>query len=208
MKASKIALAVALAVAVIGTAAPSTAAEVQKKGSEEWPGKFQLGFNPLGTEVMFAGGFGGAYKLGIDFAALVASPGKLSVWVGAGFNYGVFPGLGLGWYGVGDGGVGVSSGAAHDVQFVGFAMLTMEKLVKRIPLVPFVRVGVAGDILVTGGPLGGGAGIRFGGGVHYWLLKSLGLGLETNFLLGGGKNVGPGNFLGQWDMLFGGRYAF
>lgn len=100
MRASKIAFSIALALAVLGIAAPGNAAEVQKNGPQEWPGKFQLGFNPLGTEVMFAGGFGGAYKLGVDFAALVASPEKLSVWVGAGFNYGVFPGMV--WWGSGE----------------------------------------------------------------------------------------------------------
>ena len=63
-------------------------------------------------------------------------------------------------------------------------MLTFEKLIP-IPLVPFARAGVGGDVLFYGNTAGAFV-LRFGGGVHYYLLKWLGLGVETNFTFGPG----------------------
>ena len=99
--------------------------------------------------------------------------------------------------------------------------MTLEKLLK-IPLVPYVQAGLGGDVLVYGGSnLGGAFSIRVGGGIHYYLLKQLAIGAETNFsfgpgiypLAGTGVPCGAGNgtcigFFGNWDFLIGARFHF
>jgi hypothetical protein len=91
-----------------------------------------------------------------------------------------------------------------------FVMLTLEKLIP-IPLVPFVRVGLGGDVLFYNPTLGAFI-FRFGGGLHYYLLKWLGVGFETNFTFGPGfyndfTHNGTG-FYGTWDFGLGARFAF
>jgi hypothetical protein len=52
--------------------------------------------------------------------------------------------------------------------------------------------------------------LRLGGGVHYYLFKWLGLGIETNFTFGPGffGNGGGTLFYGNWDFGLGARFAF
>jgi hypothetical protein len=75
--------------------------------------------------------------------------------------------------------------------------------------VPFARAGLAGDVLLYNATVGAFA-FRVGGGIHYYLLKWLGLGLETNFTFGPGFYGNPlGTLLyGTWDFGLGARFAF
>jgi len=183
-----------------------------------YPGRFQVGFHPLGAQIAFDGHSPGGYKLAADFAGHLHDVGKLGIWLGGGVNYT----LGTYTYAFGN----------HDVQLWAFVMLTFERLL-HIPLVPFARAGLAGDILVysppgvvLGNPVAGGTGgafgVRFGAGVHYYVLPMLGVGGITNFTLGGGSySALPGcssfvngnfqgcsAFYGNWDFMFGARFAF
>jgi hypothetical protein len=145
-----------------------------------------------------------------DFAAILKSMDKLTLWLGGGFAW-AHPSYTCGI---------ASTACANDVMFDVFVRLTFEKLMK-IPLVPYAQAGIGGDILVyDGSNVGGGIPFKVGGGVHYWLLKNLGLGAYTNFAFGPGiypvartGMCGPGNstcvgFYGNWDIGFGGTFAF
>jgi hypothetical protein len=177
--------------------------------SQEWPGRFQVGLHPLGVQARFDGNSVSGYKFTGDVAGLLKSYDKFSLWLGGGFNY-TYGSLSYTF-------------SNHDMQLWAFAMMTLEKLI-HFPLVPFVRAGIGGDILlydVTGGSLTGGAFIiRVGGGAHYYVTKNIGLGVETNFTFGPGVypaavfgGCGFGNnsctsFYGTWDFLIGARFAF
>jgi hypothetical protein len=186
----------------------SQAAEIQKSGPETFPGKFTVGAYPLGWQVAFDDRSTGGYKFLVDFAAMLASPGKLSVWLGGEFYYG-HPSYTC----------GINGGCGHDIGFGVFVRLTLEKLMK-IPLVPYVQAGLAGDILVyDSNNIGGGVPLRVGGGIHYWLLKNLALGAYTNFAFGPGiypvartRPCGAAStctgFLGNWDIGFGAMFGF
>jgi hypothetical protein len=204
----------ARALLVVLLLAPSLAhaAEVQKSGPEVWPGKFQVGFHPLGWQTGFNGNSVSGYKLTADFSGLIASPEKLSVWLGGGMNYtaGVYGCFGGGTVN----GVTFAGDCGHDLQLWVFVMLSLEKIVTKIPLVPFVRMGLGGDVLFYNDTAGAFI-LRVGGGVHYWLFKFLGLGLETNFTFGPGfygNGTGFGHigtaFYGTWDFGLGARFAF
>ena len=200
-----------LAAAWCAVAAPSIAeaVEIQTLGPIKWPGRFQVGFHPLGGQVALASPSIGFYKTALDLSYLIKEyPGGLGVWVGAGFNYAVSSTYGFGPAGQGlpPGVFGVQSYAFHDVQLHAFAMLTFNML--AYSLVPFVRFGGAGDVLLLAGNTGGAGGFRFGGGIHYWLLKYLGLGVEMNFLLGGQGTSAAAGFFGTWDFGLGARFAF
>lgn len=196
----------ALVLVVVSTAS-SARADIQKEGEQVWPGKIQVGFHPLGGQVGWNTSSVSGYKLTGDIAGLIAQPGPTSLWLGGGLNYTAglyycydyFGNAQLAGYGCG-----------HDVQFSVFVMVSLEKLVKKIPLVPFVRAGLTGDILVFSGDLGGAFGFRVGGGAHYWLLKWVGVGVETNFTFGPGFGFnGRSTFLyGTWDFNVGARFAF
>ncbi|MFI5289066.1 MAG: hypothetical protein ACHQ17_05425 [Polyangia bacterium] len=183
--------------------------------SEQFPGKYQVGLSPLGVQARFDGNSVSGYKFTGDVAGLLKSYDKFSLWVGGGFDY---------TYGsLSHSNPTVLPSADHDLQLWAFAMLSMEKLI-HFPLVPFVRAGIGGDILLfngVGGSLAGGAFIvRFGGGLHYYVTKNVGLGVETNFTLGPGiypaavvGNCAAGSnsctsFYGNWDFLIGARFAF
>ena len=142
-----------------------------------------------------------------DFAGLLKDMPKLGLWLGGGFNYT------FGTYGA-----FAALAGSHDIQFWAFAMLTMEKLL-QIPLVPFVRAGITGDVFVysnNANVTGGALGFRFGGGIHYYIIKQVGLGMETNFTVGPGFYPAPiacnagscVGFYGNWDFMFGARFAF
>jgi hypothetical protein len=175
-------------------------AQVQTKGPEIFPGKLQVGVNIIGFQTGFTGQSPSGYKLTSDISGLIAQPGKLSLWLGGGLNYA------FGIYGCYV--VNAVSNCGGDLQLWAFVMLTFEKLIP-IPLVPFARAGVGTDVLFYGNTAGA-VVLRFGGGVHYYLLKWLGLGIETNFTFGPGfygGNLGT-HFYGNCDFGLGARFAF
>ncbi len=179
-------------------AAAPASAQVQTKGPEIFPGKLQVGFHPIGFQTGFNGNSPSGYKVMADVSGLIAQPGKLSLWLGGGINFAA------GFYGCYV--VNAVSNCGDDLQMWAFVMLTFEKLIP-IPLVPFARAGVGGDVLFYGNTAGAFI-FRVGGGVHYYLFKWLGLGLETNFTFGPGF-YNPGTaFYGTWDFGVGARFAF
>jgi hypothetical protein len=189
-------LAVLTIVAALFATAPAHATEVQSKGPEVFPGKLQVGFHPIGFQAGFANRSPGGYKLTADIAGLIASPGKLSLWLGGGINYAA------GFYSC------YLTDCGGDFQMWAFLMMTFEKMI-NIPLVPFARAGVGGDVLFYNA-VAGAFVLRFGGGVHYYLFKWLGLGIETNFTFGPGfyPNGAGTLFYGTWDFGLGARFAF
>ena len=186
-----------LTIAAALFAATPARAEIQTHGPELFPGKLQVGVNIIGFQTGFRNQTPSSYKITSDISGLIAQPGKLSLWLGGGLNYA------FGFYGcnlVGD--------CGGDLQLWAFVMLTFEKLIP-IPLVPFARAGLGGDVLFYNNTAGAFV-FRIGGGVHYYLLKWLGLGIETNFTFGPGF-YGPGTgtlFYGNWDFGLGARFAF
>jgi hypothetical protein len=177
-------------------AATPAHAEIQKSGPQLFPGKLQVGVTVIGFQAGFVNQTPSGYKLTADIAGLIASPGKLSLWLGGGLNYA------FGFYSC------YVTDCGGDLQLWAFVMLTFEKLLK-IPLVPFARAGVGGDVLFYGN-VAGAFVLRVGGGAHYYLLKWLGLGLETNFTFGPGFYGGGAGtlFYGNWDFGLGARFAF
>jgi hypothetical protein len=179
-------------------------AEIQKSGKQVFPGKLMVGFHPLGFQVGFVSGAGGfGYKLAADFAGQLKDWGAngLQLYLGGGLNYGTnFTGNCVGCF--------------HQIEIWAFVRLHLNRL--NIPLVPWVQAGIAGLVGIYGGAFGGGisgtgggAGLRFGGGLHYWIIKNLGLGVESHFNLGGvGYPGGVAGFFGYWDFLLGMRAAF
>jgi hypothetical protein len=109
--------------------------------------------------------------------------------------------------------------------------MTFERLL-HIPLVPSVKVGFSGgiDSYYGGGtcydtngvpfPCGqtsystaGDFWFKFGGGVHYFLTRNIGLGIETNFALGAhiwdaGNGRTDSGFRGYVDFLTGAVFTF
>jgi hypothetical protein len=195
------------ALALVAALALPARAEIQKSGSQVFTGRFLLGIHPVGGQIRFEGLSVAGYKFSADFSGKIKETDKLTLWLGGGLAYA------LGTYGFAFGNHGLSLNA--------FLTLTFEKLVK-IPLVPFVRAGIGGDILLyssTAGNLAGGAfTFRVGTGVHYYIIKALGLGVETHFTFGPGfypSAITPGGgvgtntaFFGNWDFLAGLRAHF
>jgi hypothetical protein len=188
-------IAVLTVAAALFAAAPARA-QVQTKGPEVFPGKIQLGVQPLGFQVGFGNRSPSGYKALFDISGLIASPGKLSLWLGGGANFT------YGFYGC------YVRDCGYDLQLWVFIMLTFEKLIP-IPLVPFVRAGLGADVLFYNA-IAGAAVFRVGGGAYYWLLKWLGLGMETNATFGPGfyPNGAGTLFYGNWDVGLGVRFAF
>ena len=195
----------ALIVTLVGTMLVGTArADIQKDGPQVWPGKINIGVDPLGVGVNFESAYNGlgsvagyaAYKLGLNVAGLIAQPGNLSIWLGGEFNIG-----GRGNLAILEPGI--------------FVRLTFEKFL-HIPLVPEVQAGLSAPIYVPYGFDGsyviGSFGAKFGGGVYYYLTKNIGLGAETHLFLGGAfysaAGVSASGFSGYWDFLSGARFAF
>jgi hypothetical protein len=191
----------ALALAAALLAFPGrAAAQVQTSGSENL-GKVLLGVHPLGVAVLFDenGNTVAIYKLGLDVAGRIASTNALTFWLGGEFNIG---------------------GRAHFAQLEPgvFCIMTMEKLL-HIPLVPELKFGLAGAADVTyGTPNAAGQTVtnttgnffvKFGGGIHYFVTRNIGLGLDMDLALGAAFD-GNGNsaFAGYWDLLTGLRFAF
>jgi hypothetical protein len=207
-------------------AASAVEVTMQKPGAPEvWPGKFMIGFHPLGFQAAFDGFSTGGYKLSLDIAYRVKEWEKLSLWFGGDLSYTV-P-----LYTCSDinAAPGHMAGCAHDLGLLLLVRLTFEKLLK-LPLVPYVDIALGADVLLflgsphtnAGTNVAGGIPLRIGAGMHYWIIKYLGVGFETHFALGPGvyPSVGqqvdrfcPPNatcteFFGYWDFLLGVRAAF
>ncbi len=182
----------------------NAASPIQTAGPEVWNGKVQAGFNPIGFQAGFQNTSVSGYKISGDVAGLVGSTKALSIWLGGAFN----PTIGT--FGCHDyinsKKFLVSNNCGNDLQFSAFVMLTLEKLL-QIPLVPFVRGGLTGDALLFD-KTGGAVGVRVGGGVHYYIIRTVGLGIETNFTFGPGFLYGGTFFYGSWDFAFGARFSF
>jgi hypothetical protein len=170
---------------------PLTARAVQR-GPQEFR-HVQLGVHPLGFQLDDT--IKGWYKLAFDISGRLGG-NRVSVWLGGGLNYSVSPGI------------------SHDIQPWMFLMLTFERMI-RIPLVPLIKMGLGTDIF----PGGGGVAVatlafRVVVGFHYWVVRSVGLGLETGFTGGptfnnlNNNNPVQVNGYGQWDTVFGVRFAF
>ena len=193
----------ALVITLLTVAVPATAAEIQSSGHQTFPGSLQAAFHPFGFQLGWTGNEATGYKMSGDFAGRIVDSDKLSVWLGGGLGY-------VAWL------WGCSLRAYcgyHDFQFWGFVEFSFEKLV-NFPIVPFVRAGVGGDILLYGS-VGGALFGRLGVGAHYFIIKNIGLGLEANFSSGVGfygnnfgySGIGVG-FHGAWDTVLGARFAF
>jgi hypothetical protein len=171
-------------------------AEVQTRGPEVFPGKLEASVDPIGFQAGFTERSPTGYKPRVDFAGRIAMTGFGGVWIGAGLDF---------TYGTN---ACYVAACGYDFGLWVFAMLTFEKLIP-IPLVPFARAGVGGDVLFYD-DIAGALSVRLGGGAHYYLLKWLGLGLETNFTVGPGfypRGVGS-LFYGHWDFGMGARFNF
>ncbi len=186
---------VTLAVAMLAAAAPARA-QIQTKGPEVFPGKLQVGFDPIGVQAGFLNRAPSGYKLTADFSGLIAPVGFGGIWLGGGLGYT------YGFY------TCYVTDCGGDFQLWAFVMLTFEKLIP-IPLVPFARAGVGGDVLFYNATAGAFV-FRVGAGAYYYLLKWLGLGLETNLAFGPGfyPNGAGTLFYGHWDIGLGARFAF
>src|SRR4051812_41235312 len=145
--------------AALLAAAPAHATEIQKSGPQLFPGKLQVGVTVIGFQAGFVNQAPSGYKLTADIAGLIASPGKLSLWLGGGMNYA------FGFFGC------YVTDCGGDLVLWAFVILTVEKLLK-IALVPVARAGVGGD-LVFSGDVAAASLTRFGGGppplVSQWL---------------------------------------
>jgi hypothetical protein len=166
------------------------AASLAHAAPPRYPTKFTAGLHPLGAQISFTNGTPGGYRLMLDAAGrLHGWESGAAVWLGGGLNYG------YGTYNLPGG---------HNPQIDLFAMFTFTT--GRIGLMPFVKAGPVLDFLVAGGALSAvGGGVRFGGGLHYFITRNIGVGMETNFTLGGASGGGVSNFYGHWDFGFGMR---
>jgi hypothetical protein len=187
-----VSIAVALSLLANGTAG----ADVLGTGAVQFPGKLALSIEPAGFQLGWKERTPTGYKAQIDFAGVVAPVDFGSVWLGAGMHF---------TYGTNRCYV-VECGKDFGLWL--FAMMTFENLIP-LPLVPFVRVGVGGDVLfyddIAGAPVG-----RVGAGLHYYFYRWLGVGGETNLAAGPGlypKGIGT-LLYGYWDFSVGVRFNF
>ncbi len=173
-------------------------------GQYHFPGKLMLGARPIGGQVWLVATnpvFSiGDYKFGLDFEGKLLDLPKLTLWLGGELNLG-------------------GQGNLAQIEPGVFVMITLEKLL-NIPLVPMVTGGLTFPINVfytdAFSYTLGGFGVKIGGGAYYFLLKNIGVGGEMHFAFAGafgGPNggavgcIGCG-WLGFWDILLGGRFAF
>src|SRR5438874_1543838 len=135
------------------------AAGVQTRGPELFPGKLQVGVTLIGFQAGFANFDTSGYKLTADFSGLIAPIKPGGLWLGGGMNYtyGFFGYCGPNGFNNGN--------CGSDLQLWAFVMLTLEKIIP-IPLVPFVRDGIGGDVVLFGAT-GGAFILCFGVGVDY-----------------------------------------
>jgi hypothetical protein len=197
------------AIAVTALLASSSAhAAVQTRGEEQL-GKVWIGVHPIGGSAFFNDYQTGIYKFGFDVLGRIADAGKLTLWLGGELNIG-----------------GVANYALIEPGII--FQMTFEKML-HIPLVPHVRVGFSGGIdnyygggtcyTPNGDPfvcdrsdVAGDFWFKFGGGVHYFLTRNIGLGIETNFALGAhiwdAGNETRSGFRGYVDFLTGAVFTF
>jgi len=168
------------------------------QGSFVFPGKFFASAHLLGVQTSLAIPTYPIYKMALNFGGKIASLSKVTIWLGGEIN------------------VGGRENYAQIEPGV-FVMITLEKLLS-IPLVPYVRGGIAGAAAVTyglnnGNFTGGAVWIKVGGGLHYFVTKNIGLGGETGFGFGPGFTNDAANrlvvgFSGYWEFLAGMRAHF
>jgi hypothetical protein len=180
------------------TSTSSTSSSGMPHGTYTPPGKFFVTVNPLGVSLTLSSAVFPFFKVGLNFGGKVASLGQITLWLGGELNVG-----------------GRENFVLVEPGF--FVMITMEKLL-HIPLVPFVRGGIAGGALIvfnTGGATGTGGAlwVKVGGGLHYFVHKNIGIGGETNFGFGPGFATDAANnlvvgFSGYWEFLLGMRAHF
>src|SRR5689334_2509181 len=97
----------AVIAALLMLSSTSALAEIQKSGSEVWPGKFMLGVNPFGLQFNFTD-FGAPgnlqnvgvvdhvlYKFNLNFAGLLKAFDKVSLWLGGELNVGARPNVAM-----------------------------------------------------------------------------------------------------------------
>ncbi len=199
-----------IAAAALLSASPSPAHAAIQKSGEEQLGKVWIGVHPIGGSAFFNDYDTGIYKFGFDVLGRIANAGKLTLWLGGELNIG-----------------GVANYALIEPGLV--FQMTFEKML-HIPLVPHVRVGFSGGIdnfygrdtchLPDGTPVlcdhystAGDFWFKFGGGVHYFLTRNIGLGIETNFAFGAyiwdtQVNGTDSRFRGYVDFLTGAVFTF
>jgi hypothetical protein len=191
-------LSVAVALAVALSAALSTTAHadgIQKSGMETWPGKFQVGVHVLGGQFGFTGNEPSGFRLDFDFAGRLKEFDKFSLWLGGGFHYtagGLYTRF---------------NGFQHELGFIAFVELDLDKLITQIPLVPYVRAGPEGGLLYYGAA-GGFFDLRLASGVHYFITKNVGLGGEMGLGFGFGAFPNVNAFYGVFTASLGARFAF
>jgi hypothetical protein len=198
--------------AMVVLAGPVHAAGVQTHGSEQL-GKVWIGVHPLGFSPFFDshGNVDTIYKFGFDVLGHIADAGRLSLWLGGELNIG-----------------GATDYALVEPGII--FQMTFEKLIS-IPLVPHVRVGLSGGIdnylnrgvcydqngvpfnCPGGNTTAGDFWFKFGGGVHYFIIRQIGLGIDTDFGLGGyfykdAANRTHSAFRGYVDFLAGAVFTF
>jgi|GEM_PF-1918248 len=171
------------------------------RGAFVFPGKFFATVHVLGVQTSLDIPTFPIYKMALNFGGKIADAGKVTIWLGGEINVGgrenfaqIEPGI--------------------------FVMITLEKLLS-IPLVPFVRAGIAGAAAVhydlnnsvNANYTGGAVWLKVGGGMHYFVTKNIGLGGETGFGFGPGFARDNNNnlligFSGYWEFLAGMRAHF
>jgi hypothetical protein len=197
-----------LAVVLLLSSTAARAAPIQTSGSEQF-GRVWIGVHPLGVQAFFDRE-DAIYKLGFNILVRIANAGPLTLWLGGELNIG-----------------GEANYALIEPGLV--FQMTFERLIK-IPLVPSVRVGISGGIdnyYGSGTCYTPGVGLfpcnnysftagdfwaKIGGGVHYFIIKQVGLGVDTDFGLGAQfydqNGVRQSGFRGYFDFLAGAVFTF
>lgn len=200
----------ALATTVALAPRSAHAADIQKSGPEEWPGKNEVsahvGFQ-AGLNNYLGGGTPSGFKLVLDYSYRFHE----LVWLNFGANL-VFGGGGCDAFG----NCGFAGNGNTAEPYAGVKL----KWKTPIPLVPYAKA----DIIFAGiynrycGDNGFAFGLRVAGGVKYFLLKWLGLGVELGFTGGPAFYEGTGNcsfqykshteFYAAFDFVIGAEFIF
>jgi hypothetical protein len=154
----------ALALALVA-AAPSTAeAEIQTKGPQEYPGKFELDAHFGFTAGILGGTPGGFKHFGVN-TVIGGSGGAGCFYANGYYNCGFF-----GY------GTAIEPGAGIKIKFK----------IQQVPLVPYIKANAVfmGVVNRYCGDNGFGFGGRVGGGAKYFITKNIGLGIEVSSLFG------------------------
>jgi hypothetical protein len=190
-------------------------ADIQKYGSEEFPGKMELSAHigaQSGLVGYNGGGTPGGFKFLADFSYHIESRFNGLLWLNAGVNF-VLGGGGCTLQGACGFGAGGDTAEPH----AGIKL----KWKTPIPLVPYMKADVVfiGIFARFCGDNGFSPGAAVGGGAKYFLTKNIGVGLETNFTFGpafyGGTNGCPDGaypshteFYLSFDIGAGGEFIF